>query len=150
MVTARLKAVRETAPQPQVVHPVLAHLVQLEGRHFDIANPPGKGFRRLMQQHIRRRSQQQELPRAKPLAASHVDLATEGLEQVRHLLNLIQDHETASLFIQIQIGLCQHLAIRIAFQVDGRTFPRYLKCKGSLADLPGSQKDNSCLGIKSR
>jgi hypothetical protein len=47
--------------------------------------------------------------RAGSLAPLHVDLPTEVFEQVRHLLNLIQDHQLADLFIQIQIGLSQDL-----------------------------------------
>jgi hypothetical protein len=94
-----------------------------------------------MQQHIRCRPKQKELPCARALAPSHVDLPTEGLEQVRHLLNLIEDNELADLFIQIEIGLCQDLSIRVSFQIEvyRRALRGYFKRKCCLANLPGSQ-----------
>ena len=103
-----------------------------------------------MQKHIRRRSQQKELPRADPLAPSHVDLSAQGLEQVRHLLNLIQDHEAACLFIQIEIGFCQDLPICVAFKIEIHRRPRlgYCQREGGLANLPWPQKDDSRLIVE--
>jgi hypothetical protein len=103
-----------------------------------------------MQQHIRCRPKQKELPCARALAPSHVDLPTEGLEQVRHLLNLIEDNELADLFIQIEIGLCQDLSIRVSFQIEvyRRALLGYFKRKCCLANLPGSQEDSSRLSVE--
>jgi hypothetical protein len=75
----------------------------------------------------------------------HVDLPTEVLEQVRHLLNFIQDYELADLFIQIEIGLRQELSIRVAFQVEVYRWALlgYLERNCGLANLPGPQKDKA-------
>lgn len=51
-VALRLKAVGETAAQPKGREPVRPHLIQQQGRHFDMAHPAGKGLCRLMQQNV--------------------------------------------------------------------------------------------------
>jgi hypothetical protein len=104
----------------------------------------------LVQKHIRCRPKQEELRCAGPLAASHVDLSAEGLEQVRHLLDFIKDDKFADLFIQIQIGLCQDPSICVAFQikVHGWALSSYLEGEGGLANLPRPQEDNSRLSVE--
>jgi hypothetical protein len=87
-----------------------------------------------------------------PSEPSHVNLPAKALEEIRQLLHLIQNHELAHLFIQIQIRLSQDLPICVTLKIKihRRTLRSDLQSKSCLSNLPRTEKHNGGLVLKGR
>ena len=144
------KAVRESAPDPEALARVSTALAtavgfeNVERLQLDVGDAAGQGLPRLPEQVDRRRAQQQESSRPNAAAAPLVDEAAKRLEQLRHALHLVQDHQLVFVSGQVEAGVGQPLAVRRILQVeiDARTlFGDELGQRG-LACLAGAEQSH--------
>ena len=117
-VALREKAVGEAAPDPEFLARIAADFEDVERPQLDIGNAAGQGFARLPEQVDGRRAQQQEAARPDAAAPPPVDQAAKRLEQFRHSLDLIQDHQLVFMAGQVKGGIGQLLAVRRVLEVE--------------------------------
>ena len=117
-VVARQEAVREAAPDPELVQRSLSHLGEVEGGEFNERDPPGQALAGLGQQVDRGGAQQQEPPGASALAPGLVDHAAQRFEQARRPVDLIEDDELPGMVGEVQGRLRQASAVSDGLQVQ--------------------------------
>ena len=111
---------------------------------------PGQRFAGLAQQVDRCGPQDQESTLALAAAPAPVDDAAQGLEQLRHPVDLVQDDEPILQVVEEQRGLGEPVAIVAVLQIEVERIARScdLQCECRLADLPRPDQGHGDLAVQ--
>ena len=108
-----------------------------------VDDAPGQRLRRLPEQGIRSRSEQEELSATATLATPLVNLASEHPKDVRHALDFVQDHQPFDVELEIPSRVRETSRIAGTLQIEVqavRRLRRDVAGERSLADLARTEE----------
>lgn len=91
-----------------------------------------------------RSTEAEEAALARALAAPLIDQPAQRLEQLRHALHFVEDHQLVAMLREIQHGVCQFGEIGVSFEIKVDRGPEAARCSASevLPTWRGTEQGN--------
>ena len=137
-------AVGEAPSQPGAIE-IPAGLEGVETGQLVVGNSSGQGLGGLVEKGAGCGAQEEEVSAGAALAATGIDLSAQNLEETRHPLDFVEDHEAVAVRIEVAAGVREAGRVGGILQVEVqgvRHLTRELPGERGLAHLAWSEQDD--------